>query len=1780
MKLPELNFSFKGFIQKKEFKGNMVNKYVPFQNLIKKTAIIKQEKGPAVFSIRKEDIKDNNSADLIQEFNTDKLKWSYKHPVDIIVQDQPDGSVNLILNDDINKPMMINSRFSTSENNEYIITDHFKNKDSNLYEEEFLEQEVSLTKVVSKIPKIEFKGIENNGSFPCGSYHFYFKLSDNDDNETDFIGESGVVTCHIGNVNDPFSIRMGMQDENSKKSILFKLTELDGAFDFLKVYYSRVTSGEDGHDLTTYHQILEKFPIEYGVIELQLFGNEPSILIDETVINEKFQFCEHVKAHSVCKNRLFMGNIQKPIIDYDALRQFALRIIPYEADGDDIGKLDEYYKETKSLNIQNINKDLKRKTKFKVQNNNDLEVITKFEISNNKSFNYEYYNALNIYYNLGYWPEEFYRFGIVYIFNDNSLSDVFNVRGIDWRATLKDKPITDATLLENEITNDFDGFILNNNNEPLLYENSLGITRLSRDYSVLKTNKPKGICFKLQKYDKDNKITNELFEYIEKNIKGYFFVRQKRIPITLAQGYLIGKTKKDFGNLPCLLDSTKGSYFSESFLSRHYDVNTDTWFNQLERGIVDIELKNVERKALIVPDAIVREATFNQVFLGQNFNLNSIFTYNLYTADKYRYYSKINSTNINSNIVSKCLNIPSGIELTTNGKDYYSSKAGISEDVMTFTSVLHDWKHEGNNKVSVGHNPPNNFIKNDLSECVPLKLKQDQLIRGVFGSYVGISYDENTDDKLQENSIVNIKQEDFVEYKEGDEKYIDWFKRQISIRKYNYNPYSSISERYYISNLVKDLKPAEDPTICFRGDCYNCQFTHRIIRNHIDKEFPTNDKIVDAGSWDDNFLVITKTKFDDPDNEGGYIYNNEVIPLFKAKNFYDEEGKSIGLSKLAALFASVDPTVWAAKAIESFGKPEEDSYWEKDFSDLKWGEGTDGLNTIKILLPSDSKYEKAGKAGENFGIVNTWYEYGADKINRSDVNAVGLGHWVTIRVLSNYNLYMRDIDQYHTDEKVIFNRARGFYPYYENSLSGEHKLPESNLINGAANIDLSERKNFLTPDMPYIKQQYDTRLMYSDVYNGGFKNGFRIFRHQFYRDLPKTYGALVKLFESGGDLIGIMEHGILRIPIDERALSGAGSGGAIYINSENVISEPFVLSDTFGSTFADSVIQTDMGIYGVDAHAKKIWFLKDGSAPLLISDFKIQKFLNDNIDLTEWDKQCEIGFKNIKTHYNMFKRDVMFTFYNDDKQWNLCLNEYWEQKFMTFYSWIPSFSENINNIYISFDLNDTRNILDNYKGFQDTNFYKHFHNRMGIEFLNFKNIDDNIIFNRSFFDNKDESNPIVNSCILQHIKENSIYKTPEPLLYDEISNEDNKFVEYIDCPAIRNIHSDIIDAFSLKYSIPLSEFYYIKATVQFDNVNADNPLLNDYTISLDAYTYKKERKQFTFSLTTGTSIADGEYLYIDDYKQLRIKQDKLEELKDKKFLNIKFKGFYYQDWIKDSNGELIPDIKTLKQKDLYLRLYNPFKCTNEFWKHGQAGIFDGQGKILPTNWYGEQHPFEFEFVVSENIAIQKMYYTLLLMSNKTQPEEFEFEIVGESYDWYKYKNIINWINNMSANEAELKSMYIDVLSSNQGDLKSRFPDYPGLEDEEDNYIIKTLPYIRHIRKDVHGKEHLNFEKNTTDVYLVEDELLSEKRIRQSQLCNNIKKVGRVAGNSEYVEDSWFIEIRPMNFKNAYLHNGELRFKKLNQSRVRDKYVKIKVRYSGKELAVIQGIKTLFDNSYA
>jgi hypothetical protein len=121
--------------------------------------------------------------------------------------------------------------------------------------------------------------------------------------------------------------------------------------------------------------------------------------------------------------------------------------------------------------------------------------------------------------------------------------------------------------------------------------------------------------------------------------------------------------------------------------------------------------------------------------------------------------------------------------------------------------------------------------------------------------------------------------------------------------------------------------------------------------------------------------------------------------------------------------------------------------------------------------------------------------------------------------------------------------------------------------------------------------------------------------------MPKTYGALVKLVESGGNLVGVMEHGIIQIPVNERSVAAAGSGGAAYINTDIVLPQnPMVLSDAHGSIWQNSVLKTPKGIiYGVDTSTKKIWRLSQNGFEV-ISDMIIGRFLNDNINLKEWEK--------------------------------------------------------------------------------------------------------------------------------------------------------------------------------------------------------------------------------------------------------------------------------------------------------------------------------------------------------------------------------------------------------------------------------------------------------------------------------------------------------------------------------------------------------------------------------
>jgi hypothetical protein len=62
------------------------------------------------------------------------------------------------------------------------------------------------------------------------------------------------------------------------------------------------------------------------------------------------------------------------------------------------------------------------------------------------------------------------------------------------------------------------------------------------------------------------------------------------------------------------------------------------------------------------------------------------------------------------------------------------------------------------------------------------------------------------------------------------------------------------------------------------------------------------------------------------------------------------------------------------------------------------------------------------------------------------------------------------------------------------STEGVYKKKESHIYNKGFTKSLNDKWNFGLPDVPYIKNWFGTRIMYSDIHvNDAYKNGFRVF---------------------------------------------------------------------------------------------------------------------------------------------------------------------------------------------------------------------------------------------------------------------------------------------------------------------------------------------------------------------------------------------------------------------------------------------------------------------------------------------------------------------------------------------------------------------------------------------------------------------------------------------------------------------------------------------------------------
>lgn len=1609
-------------------------------------------------------------AGSLVDLDTDQLNFDLDHPVDIEVQPSYDGSVNLILNDDKNIPRLINSRFSVREKDTYEIVDRIGENDTNIYNSKTFDKDTSLYFQYESNPLITYLGFIK-GTLQVGQYCFYFTYCDADDNESDFIAESGLIPVFIGNDQDPRSMDGGIKNQIANKGVQLKLSNLDKSYNYLKVYYVRYFADYQQNRVYECKKISKKVPINSSILYLQITGYENTEEVDANILNISRFNPNNILTQAQCKNMLFFGNIVKNTDNYRELTDIALRIVP------------------------------------------ELNIVENFDVLNEhyqaEQGDYAYYNSQNIYNKTGYFNQEFYRFGVVFIYQNGNLSNVYNVLGGDLNTENPLKLLDPLSEQEKDAP-------LYNTNGVVLTRNYIKVDDdgwVKRDDSVytLKGNNvnAKGVCrfnYTQDYYDSTIfsvkfKVPGEVSKYLREDLKirGLFFVRQKCIPNILAQCYLLNMDETL--ETPVLeTGSSNKTHYTECFIGNDrlikHDYNSRLYkYSHENYDDVDKAISS-EAFAGICPDFVLNQPYYNQIFNGGKFKLQKISTQNSELVRNDRFYNERQNTVYNISEGIKRVNIctvTENVDTVAIQNRVYRLKVGQQEEAYRFKYAEVD-----------------NGVYNAGDEDFDKINKQTNLVRGAYSPYLAIYSNSG---ELETGCLYNIYQDSPINTTQ-----------EFEDRMNSSEPFYAISDRYNVSDESQEY-------VCWRGDCYINQYTHRMSRNFNDPSLPNNDNIIDSKTW---------------------------------VNYYSVE----------------NPDKWK-------------------------------------------------------------------NISRSDVNAVQIGSWITFKCRSAMNYALRSVDHSYVSEEALMGSARSFFPRSYLLQRGENKMPDSCLFNDAYRASLGFKCYFTLQDMNYIKDTFSNRIQYSAMaIQDSFKNNYRLSLSTYFRDYSQEYGSIQKLIENNGNLLVVFEHAIGIAAINERVLAGEGTGGEVFINTRNVLPEELlILTNTYGTQWPESVVKSEAGyVYGVDTVSKKIWRVVGQNIEIL-SDFKVNKFLIDNISLGERELYPTVGLKNVKTHYNNNKKDVMFTFYDDvyldeEKAWNLCYNELLGA-FITFYSWIPSYSANIDTKFFTFDRNTSKYLS---------------------------------LLSKCNYAIPENSGVLVDIPVIQDDSQSSNILANMPRLYYVTKEK----------------------SFNTTYTVLNQDGTTTTKTITTEGQDNGN---GQYIVPQVSFTLEKDHW--------------GNYKLFNIYgNQLRAEVS--EQVLREKFEQQKVILLYVTpNTISLSNvvadttatSNLSTEVIALTLSSI---IDNPLLTSDEknrtglttdFYLHGQAGIFNVAENLYPTYWYGKYHPFEFEFVVNDKIAQQKIFSDLVIISNKAEPESFHFEIEGDNYDFSSDKRTMYFrqectkelFQNMGS-DMLFDRYYTDVMA----DKYTQEQYYRGNPKRQNGeQLINSTQYIDQYNKfdrvyPIESQNLVQSQKSSifplyyeridtyNDIYhiyrgmldgvqtnydfknLSGSEIKWYRDLNQFNVVTHIKNspidlVGRLRGNSRYKEGKWHVQIPSITFNqkneedwaityaknrfrvdhsdldsndilghdwesylpdegqivlppiiinstnipsdlstslvsddivpNIYTSYGYAGVKVdtwtyRKETRIRDKWIKIRIRYSGKNLAVIHSLVTLYNISYS
>lgn len=1117
-----------------------------------------------------------NAPFISTKFAFDKNKF-----IDMDIQGDFDGSVNVIFTDNLNNTRIINSRFKRIETSNVIeLANRGGNKDSNMYSENdwdriSLVQNNNFPIKVRKTNAVddteEGFEIDDGGYLRGGGYRYYFKYSTPEGNTTDVLYESPLISIS----NKGYGLT---KDQLSNRLVRFYLKNLDSSYLGIRVYFVHF----DGASLPTAEAYRIDNLYTYGTsneITITHSGLEAVTPVDISEINVGFTPIDTVKSVAIINDRLALAGVSSTISEADIklLKDAALSMTIWE------------------------NRDPVTGENLAVTSTDYSDANTAAKMT-------------------GYWPGEVYEFAVVFMLKNKGLSPAFPITGMDNLNNVQ-KTFTSGQYPSDVIYGE-DGFDTNKN----MLINNKG---LFRTYSGGKIYTPLGNGTGTRHItaiviDTSKTAVNYPLAAL---VSGFFIVRRKRVKNILFQGMAMPTIKlpTKYPSVPALIPQA-GYSAAQRYMIEYFKTDKTTiglnapysawrWADGSASFTDEFDVVFAPSPAPIINVVTAEKSWAIEGGLGQTIGSDK---FGKSIDNTGASLDKIHLAIYSPDIELDYPTIKSYLNGISPGIKMQGYKNGESPLAYTYTKRVNTTvqDHTGAAKYSSDSNlilrnaEPISITRSSTWHMFKAEDVKTYLLDSGLASFSKYSFTSKSDRVLG-----------FVSAPGKSEKSADASSTTFVFPVIYTSPNRGGITRNYMTTVAKRYLILAGG-IDHGPGMYDKFLPYSIIQHSYSRYMGVEISKPVGGPDYSNDLFNYKTKV--TPSRTGLANRADIISDSVTGDIKDLKYLNIG--HLVNVYRT-QAGEWGQGDIRDIYK------YDSNKSYFSASERVPITTTRMVIYRGDcfvtkifkkSTY-KCGVASAKAASQADAGLYGIGTTNEQDKNRKasdlaeferddagrGLfdnGQVVEIVALSNINADIRSVETVTVEEDLLYGSPRDFYPNSNKIFSDSR--PDSSAYNHGYTGDVQVISySRIEESSPAYNTEFPNRILLSERSNTkNFFNSFRDLKGFNYRDYGVELGPIVKIISIKNVLLSIHPTGVLAIGVDDRSLVAEGTN--IYVNTAEALSPTAKkISDLYGSTHPESVVKTEATVLGVDYNASAIW-LFSGDSLNIISEFAIKTILD------------------------------------------------------------------------------------------------------------------------------------------------------------------------------------------------------------------------------------------------------------------------------------------------------------------------------------------------------------------------------------------------------------------------------------------------------------------------------------------------------------------------------------------------------------------------------------------